>query len=85
MVTLLEGLQGSHEVVSSRDTVCDDPLSDAGRNSALNDSCDRVHWSDDLGLELRWHVKLDLLEEIFGGTETTDYKHVLQKSASAVS
>jgi len=65
VVAFLEGLQGSHEVVATRNTVCNDSLCDTGGDGTLDDGGDRVHGSDDLGLELGWDVKLDLLEEVF--------------------
>ena len=65
MVTLLEGLQRGHEVVSACDAVRDDALGDAGCDGAFDDGCDRVHGADDFGLELRGHVEFDLLEEVF--------------------
>ena len=65
VVTLLEGLESSHEIMSTSDTVSNDTLSDTGGDGTLDDGGHRVHGADDLGLELRWHVKLDLLEEVF--------------------
>jgi hypothetical protein len=65
VVALLERLQGSHEVVSAGDTVRDDSLCDTSCDGALDDSGDGVHGPDDLGLELRRDVELDLLEEVF--------------------
>lgn len=72
MVTLFEGLQSSHEVVSAGDTVRDDALGDTGRDCTLDYGSDGVHGSHDLGLELWWDVQLDLLEEVFRGTEAAD-------------
>jgi hypothetical protein len=65
MVALFEGLEGGHEVVSTSDTRCDDALRDTSSNGTLDNGGDRVHRSYNLGLELRRHVELDLLEEIF--------------------
>lgn len=78
MVTLLEGLESGHEVVATGDTVGDDSLGDTGGDGALDNGGDGVHGSDDLGLELRRDMQLDLLEEVLGGTETTDDQNVLQ-------
>ena len=77
VVTLLERLKCSHEVMTTGDTVCDNAFCDTSGDGTLDNGSDRVHWADDLGLELRRYVKLDLLEEVFGGTETTDDKDVL--------
>jgi len=65
VVAFFERLKCGHEVVSTSDTVRDDSLCDTGCDSALDDSGDGVHGSDDLGLELRGHVEFDLLEEVF--------------------
>ena len=62
MIALLEGLQGGHKVVSTSDSVGDDTLGDAGCDGALDDSGNGVHGADDLGLELRRNMELDLLE-----------------------
>jgi hypothetical protein len=79
MVTLLERLEGSHEIMPSSNTVSDDSLGDTGSNGTFHDSSDGVHRSDNLGLELGWHVELDLLEKVLGCTETTNHEHVLQE------
>lgn len=65
VVALLERLESGHEVMSTSDTVCDDALSNTGSDGTLDDGSDGIHGSDDLGLELRRDVKLDLLEEVF--------------------
>lgn len=80
VVALLEGLQGGHEIVPAGDAVCDDAFCDSCGDGALDDGGDRVHGPDDLGLELGRHVELDLLEEVFRRTETTDDKYVLELS-----
>jgi hypothetical protein len=79
-MALLEWLERGHEVMSTGDTVCDDAFCDAGGDGTLDNGSDRIHGTDDLGLELRWDVELDLLEEVFGCTETTDNKNVLHLS-----
>ena len=85
MVTFLEGLKGCHEVMTTSHTGGNDPFGNTSRNGALDDSCHRVHGTDDLGLELWWHVKLDLLEEIFRSTETTDNQNILKYRISKLS
>ena len=65
VVALLEWLQGGHEVVSTSYTVCDNAFGDTSCDSTFDDSGDGVHRPDDLGLELRRYVELDLLEEVF--------------------
>jgi hypothetical protein len=77
VVALFEGLEGCHEVVPTCNTVCNNALSDTGCNSSLDNGSDRVHGTDDLGLELGWDVEFDLLEEVFGGAETTDDQDIL--------
>jgi hypothetical protein len=64
VVTLFEWLESRHEVMSAGNTMGNDTLGDTSCDSALYDSSDRVHGSDDLGLELRRHVKFDLLEKV---------------------
>lgn len=64
MVSFLERLQRSHEVMPSSDTRRDDSFSYACRDRTLDDCCHRVHGPDDLGLELRRNVELDLLEQV---------------------
>lgn len=66
--------------MATGDTMCDDTLGDTGSNSSLDNCSDRVHGSDNLGLELRRNMKLDLLEKVLGGTETTDNQDILQSS-----
>ena len=78
VVALFERLEGGHEVVAASDSGGDDTLCDAGCDSTFDDSGDRVHGTDDLGLELRWDVEFDLLEEVFGGTEATHDEDVLE-------
>ncbi|KAI6753122.1 hypothetical protein HG531_005291 [Fusarium graminearum] len=80
VVALLERLKSSHEVVSTGDTVGDDSLCDTSSNSTLHNGSHGVHGSDNLGLELGGNVELDLLEEVLGGTETTDNQDVLKST-----
>jgi hypothetical protein len=65
VVALLEWLKSRHEVVPTSNAVGNNSFSDTGSDSTLDDGSDGVHRSDDLGLELRWHVKFNLLEEVF--------------------
>ena len=65
VVTLLERLQGCHEVVATSNARGDDTLGNTSSDSTLHDGGDGVHGSDDLVLELRRDVQLDLLEEVF--------------------
>jgi hypothetical protein len=65
VMTLLERLQSRHEVMSSRHTGGDDTFRDTSGDCTLDDSSHGVHRPDDLVLELRWDVELDLLEEVF--------------------
>ena len=76
-MSFLEWLEGGHEVMSTSDTVCDDALGDTGGDGTLDDGCHGIHWPYHLVLELRRHVQLDLLEEVFGCTETADNENVL--------
>jgi hypothetical protein len=78
VMALLERLESGHEVMSAGDAVCDDTFCDTGGNGTFDNGGDRVHRTDDLGLELWGHVKFDLLEEVLRCTETTDYQDVLQ-------
>ena len=84
-MAFLEGLEGGHEVMSSSDAGCNQPLGQAGGDGAFDDGGDGVHWADDAGLELRGDVELDLAEEVFGGAETTDDEDVLQYTISSQS
>lgn len=77
VVAFFEGLQGGHEVVAAGDAVGDDALGDTSGDGTLDNGGDRVHGPDDFGLELWGHMKLDLLEEVFGGTKTTNHQDVL--------
>ena len=83
-MAFLEGLKSRHEVMPTSDTVCDNTFGDTGGDGTLDNGGDRVHGSDNLGLELRRHVKLDLLEKVFRCTETTDNKDILSRSACAL-
>ena len=77
MMSFFERLKGGHEVVATRYTRCDDSLGDTCCHCAFDNGGNGVHGSNDLRLELRWDVELDLLEQVLGGTETTDYKNIL--------
>lgn len=77
MVPFFEWLERGHKVMTTSNSRCDDPFGDTGRYSALHDSRHGVHGSNDFGLELRGNVKFDLLEQVFGSTETADYKDIL--------
>lgn len=65
VVAFFEGLQGCHEVVTTCNTRSDDTLGNTSSDSTLDDGGDGVHGTDDLVLELRRDVQLDLLEEVF--------------------
>lgn len=80
MMAFLEWLQSSHEVMSSRHTRSDNALRDASCNSSFDDGCNGIHGSDDLVLELRRHMELNLLEKVLRSTKTTNNEHVLRKS-----
>ena len=60
----------------------DDTLGDTGGDSAFDDCGHRVHRADDFGLELRWYMELDLLEEVFGGAEAPNDEDVLAEYIS---
>lgn len=79
VMAFFERLQRRHQVVAARDTGGDDALGDAGGDGAFDDGGDRVHGSDDFGLELWGDVQFDLLEEVFGGAEATDDEDVLER------
>lgn len=79
VVALLEGLQCGHEVVASGNTVSNDSLRNTSGNGTLDDGSHRVHGSNHLGLELRGHMKLDLLEQVLGSTKSTDNQDVLER------
>jgi hypothetical protein len=66
--------------VATGDTVGNHSFGDTGSHGTLDDGSNRVHGTDNLGLILWWDVKLDLLEEVFRGTETTDNQDVLKMS-----
>lgn len=84
MVAFFEGLKGRHEIVAASYTGGDDALGDTGGDSTFNDGSHGVHRANDLGLELGWNVELDLLEEIFGSTETADNKDILKETKSVL-
>jgi hypothetical protein len=77
VVTFFEGLKGSHEVMSTCDTVGDDTFGDTCCDGSFDNGGDGVHGTDDFGLKLWWDVEFDLLEEVFGGTKTTDDEYIL--------
>lgn len=64
MMAFFEWLQCGHEVVSTCYSRCDDSFCDPCSDSSFDNGGDRIHRTDDLCLELRWDVQLDLLEEI---------------------
>lgn len=78
MMTLLKWLQRSHEIMSSRNTGSDDTLGNTSRDGSLYNSSHRVHRPNDLVLELRRHMKLDLLEEVLGGAKPSNDEHILR-------
>ena len=55
----------------------DDSFGDPRCDRAFDDGRHRIHGSNDLGLELRRDVQLDLLKEILGRAKSTDYQHIL--------
>ena len=77
VVTLFEGLQSRHEIVTASNAGCDDTLGDTGCDSAFDDGSDGIHRANDFCLELWRDVKLDLLEEVFRSTEAADDKDIL--------
>ena len=77
VVAFFERLEGSHKVMPTRNTVCDDTFGDTCCDGSFDDGGDGVHGTDDLGLELGWDVEFDLLEEVFGSTKSTDDEYVL--------
>jgi len=48
VVALLEWLERGHEVMPTRNTVCDNSLCDTGRDGSLDDSGNGVHGTDNL-------------------------------------
>lgn len=66
----------------SGNAVCDDSFGDTSSDCTLDDSGDGVHGPDYLGLELRRHVKLDLLEKVLGRAKATNNEDVLEKLAN---
>ena len=77
MVTLFEGLQSRHEIVTASNAGGDDALGDTGCDSAFDDGSDGIHRANDFGLELWRDVKLDLLEEVFRSTKAAHDKDIL--------
>ena len=77
VVALLERLQRRHQVVPARDPRRHHPLRDARCDGTFDDRGDGVHRPNDLGLELRRDVQLDLLEEVLRGAEAADDEDVL--------
>lgn len=80
MVTLLEGLQGRHEIVAASYTGGDDALGDTGCDSTFDNGSDGIHRTNDFGLELWGNVELNLLKEVFGSTESADDKDILKET-----
>jgi hypothetical protein len=77
MMTFLERLKRGHEIMATSNTMCNDSLCDTSCDGTLDNGSDGVHRSNNLGLELRRDVEFDLLEEIFGSTESTNNENVL--------
>lgn len=48
VVALFERLEGGHEVMPTRNTVCDNSFCDTGCDGSLDDGGDGVHGTDDL-------------------------------------
>jgi hypothetical protein len=77
MMAFFEGLKGGHEIMSTCDTVGDNAFGDTCGDGSFDNGSDGVHRADDFGLILWWYVEFDLLEEVFGGTKTTDNENIL--------
>lgn len=82
VVAFFEWLQRGHQVVSTCDTVGNHSLGDTGCHCTLDNGGHGVHRTDNLGLVLRGDVKLDLLEQILRGTESTNNQDVLGRPVS---
>lgn len=52
--------------------VCDDFFGDISCDGIFDDSGDGIYGLDNFGLELRWNMQFDLLEEVFGSIEVID-------------
>lgn len=68
--------------MATGDTVCNHSLGDTSSHGTLHDCSNRVHGTDNLGLILWWDVELDLLEEVFRGTKTTNNQDILKMKIS---
>lgn len=80
MITLLEWLESAHKVMATGNTVRYNTLTNTGSNGSLDNGGHGVDGTNNLGLELGRNMKLNLLEEVFRSTETTDDENVLQGS-----
>jgi hypothetical protein len=80
VIAFLKGLKSRHEVMSSSNTMSNNSLCDTSSNSTLDNGSHGIHGPDNLGLELGRDMELDLLEKVFGGTETTDNQDVLESA-----
>ena len=78
VMTLFEGLESCHKVVTTSHTRGNDTLSDASCHSSFDDGSDRVHGADDFRLELGRDMKFYLLEQIFRGAKAADDKDILK-------
>ena len=65
--------------MTARDAGGDDSLGNAGRDGAFDDGGDRVHGTDNFGLELWGNMEFDLLEEVFRSTEAAHDENILYK------
>jgi hypothetical protein len=65
--------------MSPGNSACDDSLCNASRNGTFYDRRDGIHWPNDLGLELRRHMQLDLREQVLTCTKPTHNEHILQR------
>lgn len=64
--------------MSPGDTRCDYTFRDTCCHSTFDNGSDRVHRSNDLGLELWGDVEPNLLKEVLRGAKAADHKHVLR-------
>ena len=74
---LLKGLKRSHEVVTACYAVGNDALGYTRCDGAFDYGGYGVHGAYDFGLELRWDVEFDLLEEVFRSAEAANDEDVL--------
>ena len=56
VMAFFERLKRSHQIMTTGDTGGDNALCDASCDSAFDYGSDRVHGTDNLCLELRWHM-----------------------------